>query len=371
MPSRHKQKMSKKRRIVQDDDGDVFDEGGGGSGSECEYEEGCCASEKKTSSSVPVLKKSRVPLSKNIAWKLVFPNAQMFRNMIRIISGILVEGNFSLCKTGDFEGLYIEALHPSHVCLINATFEQQVQTSLEVSALNSERFKVKMDTFKRVMDEFENSNVLEMFREAGSTDIILSQGSEFDVENTRVYKLHTMETLDEKHSMRDIQSAIGVDIDVTELKSFCKTSKDLGATFLQITVKKGVDAFGKVHMFLSLDSDSSTASMTYTFHCVVVDDYVDGGPACPGITEEYCIRAITASQDPDGASVSRSVQLQKVFDHKFSCEYMNSIMRNMERQMIHISLSQNHPMIIKYSLGNDNSSLKVVIAPPVSAENDE
>ena len=199
------------------------------------------------------------------------------------------------------------------------------------------------------------NNVVELYRQENSDDIVLKQVNDFGL-RSQVYTIHTLADVDKSFNIRDIDSAIGVDLCVVTLKNFCRTSKELGANHVQILVKKW-ELNGNEHMCLTLDADTGTAVMMYEFYCVIKSDKVE---TLDNITESYCIRAVT---DGSEGTFEGKDFAEIVFDHKFSCEYLNCVLRNMDRDAIHLCLAQNSPMIIKYSLGDDQSDIKVVVSP--------
>lgn len=297
-----------------------------------------------------------------ILWKIVFPSPNTFKNMIKIVAGVLCEANIQLIKTEEFEGLLIESLHSSHICLIIASYTQSIQCSPGLN-IEGEKFKLKTDVLKRMLDELDANSVLEMYREVNNSDIVLRQENDFGL-RSQVYTIHTLAEVDKSTNIKNIESAIGVDVCVLTMKSFCKTSKDLGATHVQILVKKW-EHDGMEHMCLTLDSDSTSASIKYEFYCVIKRDTVE---IMGTVSENYCIRAVT---DGSVGSFEGKEDAEVVFNHRFSCEYLNCVLRNMERDTIHMSLSQNSPLIIKYSLGDDKSDIKVVVSPMIVGDDNE
>jgi hypothetical protein len=205
------------------------------------------------------------------------------------------------------------------------------------------------------------NNVVELYREVNSDDVILKQVNDFGL-RSQLYTIHTLANVDKSFNIKEIDSAIGVDLCVLTLKSFCKTSKELGANHVQILVKKW-EYEGMEHMCLTLDADSGTACMMYEFYCVIKRDTVE---TKGNITESYCIRAVTDSNTEGSFEGKEYAEI--VFDHKFSCEYLNCVLRNMDRDSIHLCLSQTSPLIIKYSLGDDQSDIKVVVSPMNTGE---
>lgn len=297
--------------------------------------------------------------SSNVLWKIVFPSPASFKNMIKIVAGVLSEANIQLVKTDEFQGLLIESLHPSQVCLIIASYAQSIHCSPSCN-VEQQKFKLQTNVLKRFLDEMDMNNVVELYREVNSDDVILKQVNDFGL-RSQLYTIHTLADVDKSFNIKDIDSAIGVDLCVLTLKSFCKTSKELGANHVQIVVKKW-EHEGMEHMCLTLDADSGSACMMYEFYCVIKRDTVE---VTGNITESYCIRAVT---DGSEGSFEGKENAEIVFDHKFSCEYLNCVLRNMDRDSIHLCLSQNSPLIIKYSLGDDQSDIKVVVSPMNTGE---
>ena len=289
-----------------------------------------------------------------LLWKVVFPSPASFKNMIKIVAGVLSEANVQLVKTEQFQGLLIESLHPSQVCLIIASYAQTIHCAATLN-LEEHKFKIQTNVFKKFLDEMDMNNVVELYRQENSDDIVLKQVNDFGL-RSQVYTIHTLADVDKSFNIRDIDSAIGVDLCVVTLKNFCRTSKELGANHVQILVKKW-ELNGNEHMCLTLDADTGTAVMMYEFYCVIKSDKVE---TLDNITESYCIRAVT---DGSEGTFEGKDFAEIVFDHKFSCEYLTCVLRNMDRDAIHLCLAQNSPMIIKYSLGDDQSDIKVVVSP--------
>ena len=288
-----------------------------------------------------------------LLWKIVFPSPASFKNMIKIVAGVLSEANVQLVKTEQFQGLLIESLHPSHSCLIIASYAQTIQCADSLN-LEEHKFKVQTNVLKRFLDEMDLNNVVELYKQENSDDIVLRQVNDYGL-RSQMYTIHTLEDVDKPFTIQNIDSAIGVDLCVLTLKNFCRTSKELGANYIQILVKKW-EHNGNEHMCLVLDADTGSAVMMYEFYCVIKTDTVE---TLDNITESYCIRAVTDGSEGtfDGKELA-----EIVFEHKFSCEYLNCVLRNMDRDSVHLCLAQNSPMIIKYSLGDDQSDIKVVVS---------
>ncbi len=308
-------------------------------------------------------KRQATDSGEGLLWKIVFPSPSSFKNMIKIVAGVLSEANVQLVKTEEFQGLLIESLHPSQVCLIIASYAQTIQCAPDLN-LENHKFKLQTNVLKRFLDEMDLNNVVELYKEVNSDDVVLRQVNDFGL-RSQLYTIHTLADVDKPFQIRTIDSAIGVDLCVLTLKSFCKTSKELGANLVQILVKKW-EHNGMEHMCLTLDADTGSACMMYEFYCVIKTDVVE---TSGNITESYCIRAVTETDSSQGTFEGKEFA-EIVFDHKFSCEYLNCVLRNMDRDTIHLCLAQNSPLIIKYSLGDDKSDIKVVVSPMNTSEDE-
>jgi len=285
-----------------------------------------------------------------ILWKIVFPNLGTFKNMIKIVAGVLTQTKVEIIKSDTFEGIQLEALHSSHVCLIIASYSQTIQCS---QPLGKEVFSLKLDCLKKLLDEMDTNNVMEMYREVGSPDIVLKQSSDFGL-GIRLFTLHTLEDIEGHWSVQDFECTIGIDLEVLTFKSFCKSSQGLGGERMQILVRKW-ERDSIEHNCLTLFSNTVNASMKREFYCKVQRD------KAWGVGEKYSIRAVT--DGTDAGSFEGVEDAETLVDQEFSLEYLNNVLKNMDRDVLHLTLSQNTPCVIKYSLGEDKSDIKVVMAP--------
>lgn len=93
-------------------------------------------------------KRQATDSGEGLLWKIVFPSPSSFKNMIKIVAGVLSEANVQLVKTEEFQGLLIESLHPSQVCLIIASYAQTIQCAPDLN-LENHKFKLQTNVLKR------------------------------------------------------------------------------------------------------------------------------------------------------------------------------------------------------------------------------
>ena len=272
--------------------------------------------------------------SGGLLWKIVFPNLGTFKNMIKIVAGVLTQTKVEIIKSDTFEGIQLEALHSSHVCLIIASYSQTIQCT---QPLGKEVFSLKLDCLKKLLDEMDSNNVMEMYREVGSPDIVLKQSSDHGF-GIRLFTLHTLDDIEGQWSVQDFECTIGIDLEVLTFKSFCKSSQGLGGERMQIIVRKW-ERDNIEHNCLTLFSNTVNASMKREFYCKVQRDKAWGAG------EKYSIRAVTEGKT-DG-SFEGLEDAETLVDQEFSLEYLNNVLKNMDRDVLHLTLYQNTPCVIK------------------------
>jgi|SRR3989344_1808194 len=321
-------------------------------------------------------KRARTALPPGVLWKMTFPNPHMFQLMLRIISGILTESSFFLSHTEDFQGLHTSSVDASMSCLLSSAFEQRI-TAAEGVDVNAETFRLKIAPFRGFLEKFGSADVVEMYRLAEGPEIILSNTSGH---KSCTYRMSPIQDETERIAINDIDSAIGVDIPVALLKENFKTCNKMKGTWIRFKVARlrREDAEGGAavseFMCFTMESEFDSDYSREDFYCAVVTEGLGGASAAPaaaaaegGVRESCCLRVVSTPEE-EAEEVPPTAPAEVLYDHKFSCVSLFSVIRNMERGNVHLSMAPDNPMIITYSLGSDGSYLRGVFSPLATVE---
>jgi len=320
----------------------------------------------------PCKRARTAPLPPGMLWKMTFPNPHMFQLMLRIISGILTESSFFLSHTEDFQGLHTSSVDASVTCLLSSAFEQRI-TAAEGVDVNAEKFRLKIAPFRGFLEKFGSADVVEMYRLADGPEIILSNSSGH---KSCTYRMSPIQDDTERIAINDIDSAIGVDIPVALLKENFKTCHKMKGTWIRFKVSRlrredadGGDAVSEFMCF-TMESEFDSDYSREDFYCAVVTEGLgecSTATAESGVRESCCLRVVSTPEE-EAEEIPPTAPAELLYDHRFSCVSLFSVIRNMERGNVHLSMAPDNPMIITYSLGSDGSYLRGVFSPLASVE---
>lgn len=302
-------------------------------------------------------------------WRVVISDPQIFRTKIRIMSSVLVQSHFYLNASENFSGLCIEAMDPRKVCMIQAKFECVVETNLSEEELDKETFCIEMDTFNTLMQDIQPNHMLEILRVNGEADIVLLIYEATDKSDQITFRVKTLEETEQRLRMRKLVSPRGVDIEVSTLRNNCKTFRHIGATDVQLALLEAKHN-NITETYVSLMAEGNTVSASYCYLSEMTKDS-DGESSTSDsavlIGEVSCVRVLTRGEQ-QGSSIPPGVKFKKIYCEKFQCQYLNFLLKHMDKQKIHLSLSENNPLVLLYTLGNNQSYIQAMLAQCIKTE---
>jgi len=327
--------------------------------------------------SEPATKKVRGP--KQWDWRITISTPQTFKTFLTIVYRVLVQCPFVLVKSSTFSGLRVDSMDSSMSCMIKASYECEIESNVDLSA---ESFCVLTATFNTLLKDVQPGHILTLTRYAGSGDLTMTSYNKDDGTNRSTC---TLTLLEEEGSgqelrMQDITYSYMVEIDLAKLKSYCKTAADINSTHVEFRLEEPQDGgdgveeakgerSGLKHLFFSVGASSDAASFTKTHHSVT--SHVDPSSGSGGADEEvqYMMRAVPIVEGQEGYAGETvdydAVRLVEQYNEVFSTTYLNSVLKSMDRQTVQLYMSRSLPLVIRYSLGNVFSQVKVIRAPKI------
>jgi hypothetical protein len=302
-------------------------------------------------------------------WRVVIADPQIFRTKIRIMSSVLVQSHFYLDASENFSGLCIEAMDPRKVCMIQAKFECVVETDLSQDELDKQTFCIEMDTFNTLMQDIHPTHMLEILRVKGEADIVLLIYEATDKSDQITFRVKTMQETEQRLRMKKLVSPRGVDFDVSTLRNNCKTFRHIGATDVQLALLEAKHE-GVTETYLSLMAEGHTVSASYCYLSEMTRDKEDTDSS-DIIGEVSCIRVLTRGEQRISMStLQEGIKFKKIYCEKFQCQYLNCLLKHMDKQRVHLSLSEKNPLVLLYTLGNNRSYIQAMLAQCIKTDSD-
>jgi len=306
----------------------------------------------------------------NFDWRIRISAAATFRTFIGVLKEILINCNFYLEKTDTFQGVCVDSVDPSIVCMVKARFECTIESE---GSVEGESFCVPMETLKTLLKD--SGDMMEIVRYPETApDIFLHSYDRKDPLNCTTSRMRNIDDGGLALPMDAIGSQHIVEIELPDLKSMVKTARDLKATHMRFTIEvpatrdaDGIleathpDENGIVHTFFTIGIETESAGMDRTFHSVTQVEIGEDG--------EMTIRALSTAQD-DTEENTKFDNLVEKFNELYSTTYLDLMLKSMDRERVQLFMAKEMPLIVKYGLGSDMSYLKVILAPKNSISDD-
>jgi hypothetical protein len=311
-------------------------------------------------------------------WKITILTPQTFKTFLVIIYRVLTQCPFQLFKSERLTGLRVDSMDASMVCMIKASYECEIETNID---LTRESFAVVTDTFSTLLKDVQPGNILTLTRFAGAAELTVTSYAR-EHENNR--SLCTLSILNQESNaehlrMQDITYRYMVEMDLAKLKSYCKMAQDINSSYMEFRIEEpagGSD--GDDSLYFTIGAASEVATFQKVHHSSTTTppdapdtmrrlDGDDGGDSAVTEIQFFITRPTDAAATTDDAD---ALPLILKYKEIFSTSYLNNVLKNMDRQTVQLYMSAALPLVVKYSLGNDQSHIQVVLAPRIKDDDD-
>lgn len=306
------------------------------------------------------LKKYR---GREIDWKITILTPQTFKTFLVIICRVLNQCPFQLFKSSAFTGLRVDSMDSGMVCMIKASYECEIESNVD---LTGESFSVVATTFSTLLKDVQTGHILTLTRFADSSDLTVNSYSR-DNENNR--STSTLNIIDEEcHAehlrMPDITYQYMVEMDLARFKSYCKMAHDIDSSHMEFKIDEPIHAGGTTpvpvqDLFFTIGAASDVATFQKVHYS---NAHAHDGAA----NVQFHIKSVSE----DLCDEETELPLQQKYSEIFSTMYLNSVLKSMDRQTVQLYMSKSLPLVIKYSLGNDQSHIQVILAPRLREEDE-
>jgi hypothetical protein len=311
----------------------------------------------------PLRKKARVAAASSsakddIAWSVSGISVSMFMNWLRILNEMLEYVNFTVYVTPSFNGIGADTMHTGNAYAIKSRFE--CENPITPSSANGSTFCVRMKTFANKMKNVKSADELTLsYNKSLEKLIVVAVGK-----NTRrVFQINTLDQHEEPMRMKDISPSMAVDINLKDLRDFCKSNLSEGVQLLNIQIREP----------LLVGGGGSSSSQEQVRHTVVrlegeSDDAKDWLEFYSGTrTEREGGKFSISAVDSPPALWSTEYEFKTLYNEKFNMKMVEQVLRYMDSDMIRLNMTPTEPLTIEYYMGGiKNSFIKMLLGALIS-----
>ena len=306
---------------------------------------------------------------RQIDWEITILTPQTFKTFLFIIYRVLVHCPFQLLKTETFTGLRVDSMDATMVCMIKASYECEIETYVDLAM---ESFTITTETFSTLLKDVQTGHILTLTRYSDSADLTVNSYARDDRSNQSTC---TLAILDEECTaqelrMPDITYNYMVEMELSKLKSYCKIAHEINSSHMEFRIDEPVNADNEAttELFFTVGASSEVATYKKVHYSTTRSEV---GSA----SVQFYIKSVTSENDEevDGGPNKRMQQDDEPervnkYNEIFSTNYLNLVLKSMDRQTVQLYMSKSLPLVIKYSLGNDQSHIQVILAPRLREE---
>ena len=280
------------------------------------------------------------------AWKLTFHQTTALRTLIDVVSNVINRVNIKVVSKEDFRGISVESIDSKRVCLIAAQLACKIDGGCGEGDVC---FCVDTTTLSTCLRSVSPLYSIDVARAPGSEEVVLRSYEIISNNYTSQFKLPTLAHDNDDVKLHDIDYDYFIEFDLFTLRSIVKNCIALKGENISIMVEEPKVLGSVRHTRVTVRSEGN-AEQTHVFHSATENVAQDTG-------EPLVIRATG-----DTADLPTVAQMHVQYDETFSAAYLNSFMKNMEKNSITMRLAAGKPLVLSYPLGIENSSICFVLA---------
>ena len=272
---------------------------------------------------------------------------QLF-TLVSTLKNLLNTVTINVVNKESFKGLQCDSTSPAMTCMVKSKLACTVYVHPDIGEKTN--FIVHVSEFADVIKECtsKGTQTIEIFRERGSSTLTLDCPRAVPRDTFQLRTL-VQETVDSR--LQKMKILLQVQLKLHEIKAFCQSCVKFKAETISITVlEKESDKGSKVQSYvvLGFQSDALTRSMKF--------------PTSIEKNENGEMQAV-CDKTGAGGNINLSGFVKKYSEH-FAVEFLNQFFKSIDRNQIWMNLTADEgPMIVHYSLGNDQSYMRLVLAP--------
>lgn len=285
-----------------------------------------------------------------VQWSVRFAQGSAFKMFVENIISVLVECTFQVVKTPDFQGLVVESIDATRVCLLQGRLSGQVHT-LEPAP---QTFCVKMAPMLSFLRSISPSFFVDLWCPKNSTDVVVKLFEPKIGTHAPSCRIRTLAVPQESCQLEGLVFSIFCEIDLQTFRTTIKTAKDHHADSITISVYKpkryapaevGARRLRTHFLVISYSGTDASCEFPYQSTTEISDTDDEDGP--------QIIKATEAAEREFEALPPKN-ELDLVYESNFGCESIANFVKTLDRSCLTIRLGSNSPLLLDYPLGSSS-----------------
>jgi len=288
----------------------------------------------------------------NVDFRIVVAPVGTFQTLVSTVHCLLNEVHFFVIRNEQFEGIKVDSSTLDNTTML----KQQLTCTVELpDGVEEVNFCVNVNQLNSRVKN--GANAFEIVRYKDKEDQINIYYPNSNPKREYMLRTLTKDVVDNR--MYDIATDISIQIRLSELKEIARDFAKYGATFMKVTVENSPpQSDGVNHSFFTLSSVADGNESKLTYHSRYKE------------TPNKDIQVVCDTESMENYE-SVKEKAQEMYADSFPLDTINSFLKSVDKGYVWVSLSKRGPMILQYSLGNENSTMRLILAPCVADSDDE
>lgn len=290
------------------------------------------------------LRVSKRTYADDIDFRIVVAPIGTFQTLVGTVHSLLNDVHFFVIKTKDFEGIKVDSATSD----FSTVLKQQLTCTVEIPDGSEEKnFCLNVAQLNSRIKS-NSSSMLEIVRFKGKEDSI----NVFypNANPQREFRLRTLTKDVVDNRLFDIETDISVQIRLGDFKEICRDYAKYGSPHLRIHIQSAKGANLSNHSFITFSCEADGNEDIRSFHSVYKK------------VSEDDIQVVC---DSEKVMDTRTIKdkAKTVYKGTFFLETINHFLKSIDKSFVWLSFSKKGAMIMKYSLGNEQSLMRLICAP--------
>jgi len=300
-----------------------------------------------------------VPLS----FRVRFSQSTSFKIFFENIANVLQDGFFEVVKTTDFQGLAVEAVDASHVCMVLGRLGGSVEIDASLQhdqAPASFSFCLRLAVMLSCIKSMHPQHFVELSMEKNSDKLVLRIYEPDVASFAPTFRLSTLAKECEGISLEGLSFAYYVEIDLLAFRGAIRTANEQKADSVTIFVLEPrrpptAPAARRKTTFFVVRSCADEIESTFPFQSTTEEDVAAPQPRTIRVTEAEAL-------PHDYVQLPPLETLDVRYRASFSTSYLLKFTKAMERSVLTLRLGPDKAMLLEFPC-DASSYLRFVLAP--------
>jgi len=322
-----------------------------------------------------------------------FNQPRPFVSLLNVLSSVLSDGVFQIINKdqedfkdtssklsidknrSDFSGLYAEFIDKSNTCIVIFKLAGEVVCNPAMSVSKDDmQFCVHIPTMYSHLKSINPSFCLQLYRRKDDPELHFKAfAKSLGFRQFRHIRMATWDRLPDKFEISDIDYNYNVVFELGELRSVIQRAKSVGCEQIRIRImepRATLDGVHRCFFIIHVYGANSYDEEVWVSATEVVEEpldpptNVDAKPKENNTLTRLVIKnsdMVEMQQADDPKNYHRDDVIER-YSGLFAVEYINVFIKSLDRHTVNLHITQDKPMIVTCSLGDETSFLAFVLA---------